>query len=464
MACLGVVLSGCPLQPFAEQAETTGTPGECQTDSACDDKNPCSIDRCEAGACVNQLAEAGIACGDADFCNGDETCDGAGVCVPGAPVLVDDGEICTTDVCDAATGAVTHSAILGCAPWVATPLDGAPEAREGHSAVWTDSKMIIWGGSIAGMPGKTATGGVYDPASKVWTPTSMTGAPSPRHLHSAAWTGSKMIVWGGYGTSDYVVDGGAYDPVSDTWEPIAAAGAPSKRTLQAHAWTGSELFVWGGANGATMLATGALYDPAADAWSATPPPGGIEPRFGHTAVWAGDRVIIWGGQNLSDWLSDGVMYKNGAWLGPTSGVGAPSPREKHSAIWTGTEMVVWGGFDGSLSINTGGMFDPSAPDADAWTATSTNGAPGPREEHTALWTGTSMMVWGGCGGDVCATTYGDGGFFTPDAGGGSWQAIAEHPALEGRRGHTAVWTGDTAIVWGGRIGSMRTNTGAQATF
>ena len=32
---------------------------------------------------------------------------------------------------------------------------------------------------------------------------------------------------------------------------------------------------------------------------------------------------------------------------------------------------------------------------DTWTATSTTNAPSPREEHTAVWTGTEMIVWGG---------------------------------------------------------------------
>lgn len=29
-----------------------------------------------------------------------------------------------------------------------------------------------------------------------WTPTSLTNAPSPRHTHTAVWTGSEMIAWG----------------------------------------------------------------------------------------------------------------------------------------------------------------------------------------------------------------------------------------------------------------------------
>ena len=39
----------------------------------------------------------------------------------------------------------------------------------------------------------------YNPATGSWTPTNTTNAPFARHLHTAVWTGSEMIVWGGVG-------------------------------------------------------------------------------------------------------------------------------------------------------------------------------------------------------------------------------------------------------------------------
>ncbi|HZN05121.1 MAG TPA: hypothetical protein VFD06_16165, partial [Candidatus Polarisedimenticolia bacterium] len=58
-----------------------------------------------------------------------------------------------------------------------------PSARIGHTAVWTGTEMIIWGGSLD-------IGGRYDPASETWKPTS-TGAnlPQVRREHTAVWTG-----------------------------------------------------------------------------------------------------------------------------------------------------------------------------------------------------------------------------------------------------------------------------------
>ena len=76
----------------------------------------------------------------------------------------------------------------------------------------------------------------------------------------------------------------------------------------------------------------------------------------------------------------------------TSTTNAPAARDSHTAVWTGSEMIVWGGADGSSYLNTGGRYNPST---DSWTATSTTNAPAGRDYHTAVWTGSEMIVWGG---------------------------------------------------------------------
>ena len=39
--------------------------------------------------------------------------------------------------------------------------------------------------------------GRYNPSTDSWTATSITNAPAGRSRHTAVWTGSEMIVWGG---------------------------------------------------------------------------------------------------------------------------------------------------------------------------------------------------------------------------------------------------------------------------
>ena len=77
-------------------------------------------------------------------------------------------------------------------------------------------------------------------------------------------------------------------------------------------------------------------------------------------------------------------------------------RDSHTAVWTGTRMVVWGGFD-TTSLNTGGQYDPVG---NSWVATAmTAGVPSPRYDHTAVWAGSRMIVWGG----IATSTLNTGG-------------------------------------------------------
>jgi hypothetical protein len=67
--------------------------------------------------------------------------------------------------------------------------------------------MIIWGGN------GDSGGGRYSPTSNVWTLISSADAPRAREAHGAVWTGSDMIIWGGYGgTLPYFNDTFSYTP------------------------------------------------------------------------------------------------------------------------------------------------------------------------------------------------------------------------------------------------------------
>jgi hypothetical protein len=77
------------------------------TGTSCADGNLCNGDEtCNgSGTCTPGInADAGTSCADGTLCNGDETCNGGGACIPGAPPVVTDGNTCTTDTCDPATG------------------------------------------------------------------------------------------------------------------------------------------------------------------------------------------------------------------------------------------------------------------------------------------------------------------------------------------------------------------------
>jgi len=65
-----------------------------------------------------------------------------------------------------------------------------------------------------------------------WAATTMSNAPTGRYAHTTVWTGSEMIVWGGFdGQTTFFNTGGRYIPSTDTWEATSFTNAPSTRGL-----------------------------------------------------------------------------------------------------------------------------------------------------------------------------------------------------------------------------------------
>src|SRR2546422_4372500 len=78
------------------------------------------------------------------------------------------------------------------------------------------------------LPRSLGSGVILDtscPADDTWDNGSLDDLPGPRNHHTAVWTGSFMVIWGGYDGS-YLNTGARYDPATDTWTPTSAANAP----------------------------------------------------------------------------------------------------------------------------------------------------------------------------------------------------------------------------------------------
>src|SRR5438876_2934340 len=88
--------------------------------------------------------------------------------------------------------------------------------------------MIIWGGDD--LAAVLNTGGKYNPSTDSWTPTTTTNAPDARAGHTAVWTGSEMIIWGGGLGIFFFNTAGGQNPSRDRWTPtttVTHAPAPS---------------------------------------------------------------------------------------------------------------------------------------------------------------------------------------------------------------------------------------------
>ncbi len=433
--------------------DTTGLcgDGQCSYEQHDIDCPNCpSCDPCESVTCDNPPSECFAAAG---------TCT-AGSCSYGFAngATCDDGDACTLDdscdsgVCAGTPMSCAHSCEAGTCVglWTPTSVAACPEERYDHSVIWTGTHMIVWGGDAGGAGNVLLnTGGRYNPATNSWASTSLVGAPSPRFRHVAVWTNAEMIVWGGYDGTGFDT-GGRYNPATNTWTGMSTTGAPPTSEEDRGVWTGSEMIVW-------SFGGGGRYSPASDTWTNVQTAGAPSARHDHTLVWTGSEMIVWGGfsspANTS--LDTGGRYHagSGMWTN-TSTLGAPAARGGHTAVWTGTEMIVWGGYDGGgQALNTGGRYNPVS---DTWTALPTANAPAPRFEHTMVWTGANAIVWGGIASNVWSNT---GASF--DSVTGAWTTLTLTGAPSVRSSHSALWSGSEMIVWGGTASNSPLFTGGR---
>lgn len=331
----------------------------------------------------------------------------------------------------------------------------APSTRRYHTAVWTGSEMIIWGGVASLDSAYLNTGGRYNPATDTWSPMSVTNAPKGRGWHTAVWTGEEMLVWGGQeGAQLYLNTGGRYRPATDTWVQVPTNQAPSPRRGHTAVWTAGKMVIWGG--GAAGSNTGGIYNLATETWIATPTNGAPSPRANHTAVVLNGQMIVWGGTN--DETGGRYDLATSTWA-PTTQAGAPLARDYHTAVVAGDEMIVWGGIFSGNALRDGGRYNPIS---NSWIAIPVSaGAPEARFNHTAVWTGKEMLVWGGQSFGNLGGELNSGGRYDPVSK--KWSAISEVNTPSPRYAHTAVWTGEEMIVWGGSItqSSVGTKTGGR---
>lgn len=167
-------------------------------------------------------------------------------------------------------------------------------------------------------------------------------------------------------------------------------------------------------------------------------------------VLAGERVVLIAGVDYDQSMVKALTFDADSrrWA-PT----APSHlwwRSGHTAVASGNDVILWGGCCGPAGRGSkapGAIYNVAR---DRWTPLE----PGPlgnRSSHTAVWTGEEMIVWGGVTGSVGGVgrspeLRGDGAAYDPRSD--TWRAIAPGP-LSPRIYHVAVWTGEEMIVWGG---------------
>jgi hypothetical protein len=109
--------------------------GACVSSAAldCDDKNPCTDDSCAPdGGCEH--AHNSAPCSDLNACTLNDGCAG-GLCVPGASLACNDGNLCSDDSCDQQLGCLYEANDLPCDDDNACTLDDKCKAGKCQSAL-----------------------------------------------------------------------------------------------------------------------------------------------------------------------------------------------------------------------------------------------------------------------------------------------------------------------------------------
>jgi hypothetical protein len=294
-----------------------------------------------------------------------------------------------------------------------------------------------------------------------WEEGATDGQPSRRFNHGSVWLDDAWMIWGGMTTGFKPLQtGGIYSPSADAWTSISLLDAPSARWGHSQAWTGETVLVWGGMSEGGLVGDGSRYDPTTQFWRTMSDLNAPAARAMHASVWTGDGLVVWSGRGSGGWLEDGAVYDPAvdAWtsfdlssLPLTSGatdISAPSPRYAATSVWTGSALMVFGGQLGGDKTHTGFMIQLENGQPVSWEPMSEADAPGGRTGHTAIWTGNYMIVWGGSAG---GSPLEDGAAYDPATD--TWTPLSSENAPGNRQDHTAVWTGEEMLIIGGVNGA-----------
>jgi N-acetylneuraminic acid mutarotase len=343
----------------------------------------------------------------------------------------------------------------------------AAAASIGRPVAWTGTEALAATSACCDDLG-TVQLSAYDPASNTWHALPHTPL-TPRNNAAGAWTGSEMVVAGGFASpsgsatdAKYVTDGAAWNAHTNSWHAIAPmpttfTGSPTA------VWTGREVLVWSSVatfeNGGREVVL--AYNPTTDKWR-TLPASGLAPRNGAVAVWTGSELVVWGGNDAAN----SRTFADGARLDPATGMWrrlppAPVPgRALATAAWSGHEVLLWGGqVGGGKDVGQGAAYNPVT---NSWRALPASPLRA-RALAASAWTGKQFIVVGGSEQGSMPVPGPGGASYDPSSN--TWTALPTAPeepqphvagyTADQREDGNALWTGKAMVILGGRVAAMQ---------
>jgi N-acetylneuraminic acid mutarotase len=343
----------------------------------------------------------------------------------------------------ASAGATTSKPLAG--SWRLLPKAPIAPSGGGVASVWTGRQMVVFGrsariGQGGAVSNRLNVAAAYDPARNTWRRLSPPGPTSGFMDNDAVWTGKEVLVFG-QGTRL------AYNPRTNRWRRL-----PGSPLLSIHdgygivVWTGREMIGWGGGCCGDAFSDGVAYNPKTNRWRAlapTPLAGDQHPL----GAWTGRELILFVSNLNPDtgkpWparLARAAAYNpaTDTWrrIAPL-----PAPRGGASAVWDGHEILVVGGAAGRSAARIGFAYNPAT---NRWRRLPSMESG--RIGAAAVWTGSRLLLWGGTTSPGGTAVPRHGAAYDPRTN--RWTPLPQAP-LAGREQPTAVWTGRSLITWGG---------------
>lgn len=186
--------------------------------------------------------------------------------------------------------------------------------------------------------------------------------------------------------------------------------------------------------------------------TAPPPPDFVARERAATASFDG-KIFIFGGLDANgDPLNDAAIYDPNLdmWQVVPKDPSAPSPRQLASAIWTGSSIFVFGGRNaaGSTYFGDGALFDP---DKKVWSAVKEG--PNVRAAASGGSDGSRIVMWGGLTTDGYAASGAD----RYDLATRSWASAPSLNSPGPLLGASSAFSGEALYVYGGSDGATRSD-------
>ena len=307
-----------------------------------------------------------------------------------------------------------------------TGLNGRSDA----SSVWTGRELLVWGGlTLKGSENRwLADGAALDPVANGWR--ALPPAPiGPRSGAATVWTGSEMLVWGGYANSAMLSDGAAFNPQTNRWRAIASS-AFAGAARPAAVWTGTEMLVISSMN---TPPTTTAYNPRTDRWRRlAPPPGSLVVPYPQV-VWTGTEAYVLLSPNRHQFAGDGSTSPPPTVVDNSDRATAASPPSPPGTPPLPPVVAR----DPAGGPNSGMFLASYSPESDQWSrppaiALDVSGLP------RLAWTGREILV---------LQRSLPSGAFEPKRQ--EWRSLTTVPNASSSFGARAVWTGHLVLLWGG---------------